>query len=272
MTAKTPAADQLTARLAQPPATLGVFLPAGFPAPGLDIEALSAFADAGAGVLEIGVPHHNPSLDGPDITEAYRRALHHGTQMRDVLATVSQAATITSASVVVMSYWSAVRQYGLRAFTQELAEAGAAGAMIPDLPLAGAGPWLTAARAAGLHTPQFAPRPSTDSELARICAAASGWIYAPAALGPTGFTGALDHAELERFTQRLRRATDVPVVTGVGVSTPELAAVVAPYVSGAVIGSPLVRPLLRRPDRTGIAAAADRVALFTDSLRTPALT
>ncbi|MFI1226266.1 MULTISPECIES: tryptophan synthase subunit alpha [Streptomyces] len=264
------AAAGLAARLCQSPGTLGVFLPAGFPGPGLDAEALTAFARAGAGILEIGVPVQAPTLDGPDITAAYQRALQHGTRVTDVLTTVARAAASTEASIVVMSYWNPVHQYGVRAFSRDLAKAGAAGAMIPDLPADEAETWHAAAQAAGLCTPQFAPRPSTDSELARTCAVASGWVYVPAALSATGFTGDLDHTALERFVQRCRRTTDVPVVTGVGVSTPELAATVTAFVDGVVVGSPIVRALLARPDRSGIAAAADRVALFAESLRSPA--
>ncbi|MDW4916337.1 tryptophan synthase subunit alpha [Streptomyces californicus] len=261
------AAVRLTARLTPASGTLGVFLPAGFPGPGLDTEAFTACAEAGAGILEVGVPTAAPTLDGPDITKAYQQALEHGTGVTEALNTVTRVAAATTASVVVMSYWDPVSRYGLRSFARDLAAAGAAGAMIPDLPPDKARLWHTAAQAKGLCTPQFTPRPSTEAELVRYCAAASGWIYVPAALGPTGSTAGVDHDGLQRFVGRCRRTSDVPLVTGIGVSTPEIASAVNPYVDGVVVGSPIVRALLARPDRTGITAAADRVALFAEALR-----
>ena len=263
-----PAPDRLTAALSHTDPALGVFLPAGFPAPGLDLEALQAFAAAGARILEVGLPYSDPSLDGPAITTAYQHALRHGTRIADVLTTVRRAAATTEAAVVVMTYYNPVHRYGVDRFARALADAGAAGAMIPDLPLEAAAPWIAACRAAGLHTPQFVTRHTSDTRLAQIAAAASGWLYAPATHGKTGARHDLDLPALEAFTTRLRQATPLPVVTGIGVATPQLAAQVAPFVDGAVIGSPVVRILLDRPDPLGIAEAADRTAAFVDSLRT----
>lgn len=272
MHAITPAAARLTARLAQPVPVFGAYLPAGFPAPGLDIETLQMLSVAGADVLEVGLPHPHAPLDGPAITAANQRSLEHGTQIQDVFTTVRRTAETTQASVLVMTYWEPVRAHDPRRFARELADAGAAGALIPDLPAAATAEWVVAARAAGLHNLQFTPRQATDTELGQVTATASGWLYAPAVTGRTGYQGHLDIADLKAFTHRLKRLSDVPIVTGVGISTPELAEQVAPHVAGVVVGSPIVRCLLRRPDRTGAAAAADTAALFADSIRTPALT
>ncbi|MGW7312220.1 tryptophan synthase subunit alpha [Streptomyces sp. NPDC054865] len=268
-----PAAIRLAKRLAQDPPVLGVFLPAGFPAPGLDAETLKALTLAGADVLEIGVPYSRAPLDGPAITEANRRSLGYGTRIDDVFTTVRRTAQTTQATVLVMSYWEPVRSYGVGRFAEGLALSGAAGALIPDIPATEAGPWsaAAAAAAAGLHNFQFAARNSSDAELTGTVAHASGWMYAPATARCTGYQGPLDVPALQTFTQRLRALSDVPVVTGVGVSAPSLAAQVAPFVDGVVIGSPIVRDLLFRPDRSGIAAASSTTALFAESLRTPAL-
>ncbi|MFJ4741210.1 tryptophan synthase subunit alpha [Streptomyces sp. NPDC088775] len=268
----TPAAARLTARLAKPIPAFGAYLPAGFPAPGLDIEILQMLSAAGADVLEVGLPHPHAPLDGPVITAANQRSLEHGTQIQDVFTTVRRAAETTQASVLVMTYWEPVRAHGLRRFARELADAGAAGALIPDLPAAAAAVWAVAARAAGLHNLQFTPRQANDTELSQVTAAASGWLYAPAATGRTGYQGHLDIAALTAFTHRLKRLSDVPIVTGVGISTPELAEQVAPHAAGVVVGSPIVRCLLQHPDSTGVSAAADTAALFADSIHTPVLT
>lgn len=265
----TPAAARLAARLAQPMPTFGAYLPAGFPAPGLDIETLQMLSAAGADVLEIGLPHPHAPLDGPAITAANQRSLEHGTQIEHVFTTVRRTAETTQATVLVMTYWESVRAHDPRRFARELTDAGAAGALIPDLPPAEAAEWDAAARAAGLHNLQFTPRQATDTELSQVTARASGWLYAPAVAGRTGYQGHIDTAALKTFTHRLRRLSDVPIVTGVGISTPELAASVAPHVAGVVVGSPIVRCLLRRPDSIGAAAAADTAALFADSITAP---
>ncbi|MEW1760395.1 tryptophan synthase subunit alpha [Streptomyces cyaneofuscatus] len=270
MTSVTPAAAGLTALLAdrRRPA-LGAFLPAGFPNWTAGIEALRAFTRHGADFLEVGVPHHTPSLDGPDIAAAYAEALSQGARMAHVLSTIRLAASSTNVPVVAMSYWASVLDFGGPGrFAQDLAQSGAAGAMIPDLPVTEAGEWIDAARQAGLHTPQFAPRDASDDELVAIAAAASGWIYAPAAAAPTGYQGDLDLPAISAFTARLRAHTSLPVVGGIGISTPARAASVTPYVDGVVIGSPLVRPLLEGP--AGLDGAVEQVRAFAHALHTPA--
>ncbi|MFF8786846.1 tryptophan synthase subunit alpha [Streptomyces sp. NPDC015125] len=266
MNTQTPAAVQLTHLLHQnaDPA-LGVFLPAGYPTPSKGVDLLHAFVQQGAAVLEVGVPTGSAPLDGPVISAAYEHALRHGARMADVMDTVRHAAD-SGAPVVVMSYWSPVAEYGVEPFAQGLAEAGAAGAMIPDLPLDQAGPWLAAARTAGIHTPQFAPRDADENLLTRISAAASGWIYAPAVTAATGYRGELDLEALNRFTTRLRAATAQPVVAGIGISTPLRARAVAPYVSGIVMGTPAVRPLLETPGAAGRTRSIGCVRAFAEAL------
>jgi tryptophan synthase alpha chain len=271
MTTLTPAATGLTALLTHRhrPA-LGAFLPAGFPNWTAGIETLRAFTRHGADFLEVGVPHHTPTLDGPDIATAYAQALGQGARMAHVFSTVRLAASSTGVPVVVMGYWASVLDFGIQRFAHDLAQAGAAGAMIPDLPVSEAGEWVEAARAAGIHTPQFAPRGADDDQLAAIAAAASGWIYAPAAPAPTGYQGALDLPALNDFTARLRTHSRLPVVGGVGISTPQLAQQVAPFVDAVVIGSPLIRPLLQGPAPAGLDGAVEQVRAFAHALHTPA--
>jgi tryptophan synthase alpha chain len=272
MTDLTPAAaalDRLLTGRRRP--ALGAFLPAGFPNWTAGIEALRAFARHGADFLEIGVPNRSPAFDGPVITAAYAQALDQGARMPHLFSTVRLAASTTGVPVVVMSYWNPVVQFGVESFLRSLAQAGAAGAMIPDLPEAQAEGWHAAATSAGLHTPRFAPRQIDDPALERVASTASGWVYAPAADAPTGFQGDLDIAGLHRFTTRLRQHIDLPVVAGIGVSTPLRAAQVAPYVDAVVIGSPLVRPLLDHPGRGGgLGQAVEQIEAFAGALRAPA--
>ncbi|MEO3976786.1 tryptophan synthase subunit alpha [Streptomyces sp. CAU 1734] len=270
MTTLTPAATELTALLAhrRSPA-LGAFLPAGFPNWTAGIETLRAFTRHGADFLEIGVPTPTPTLDGPDITQAYTHALSQGAGMAHVLSTVRLAASSTGVPVIVMSYWAPVREFGATRFAQDLARAGAAGAMIPDLPLPEAAEWISAAHHAGLHTPQFVPRSVTDTQLDDRATAASGWLYAPAVSAPTGYRGDLDLCAFRAFTAQLRTRSPLPVVGGVGISTPRLASQVAPFVDAVVIGSPLIRPLLDR-SAGGLEGALEQIRSFAHALHTPA--
>ncbi|MDX3694898.1 tryptophan synthase subunit alpha [Streptomyces europaeiscabiei] len=272
MTDLTPAAvalDRLLTGRRRP--ALGAFLPAGFPNWTAGIEALRAFARHGADFLEIGVPHRSPAFDGPVITAAYSQALDQGARMPHLFSTVRLAVSTTGVPVVVVSYWNPVVQFGVESFTRSLAQVGAAGAMIPDLPEAQAESWHAAATASGLHTPRFTPRQIDDPALERVASTASGWVYAPAADALTGFQGDLDIPGLHRFTTRLRQHIDLPVVAGIGVSTPLHAAHVAPYVDAVVIGSPLVRPLLDHPGRGGgLSQALERIEDFAGALRAPA--
>lgn len=138
--------------------------------------------------------------------------------------------------------------------------------MIVDLPVEQADPWLAAARTAGIHTPQLVSRQASDAELHQVAAAATGWVYAPAANALTGYTGELDIPSLTAFTERLHAAGPTPVITGIGISTPEKAAQVHTLVSGVVIETPVVRPLLKLGASHCLHTAADRVSAFADAL------
>lgn len=143
-----------------------------------------------------------------------------------------------------------------------LADAGAVGVMVVDLPDHEAERWHSAAQGANLRTPRLVPRDTIDSDLTTLAADASGWLYAPASAAPTGYRGPLDLPSLAAFTSRLRSVSTLPVVSGVGVSTPALAAHVAPLADAVVIGTPIVQAL-----DTGPAQAPLLTATFAQALR-----
>ncbi|MFE9773634.1 tryptophan synthase subunit alpha [Streptomyces sp. NPDC005931] len=266
MNAQTLSSPRLARLLSQARRTaLGAYLPAGFPDETACIDLLHSFTRHGADILEVGVPCAFPTLDGPVIAAAHEQALRQGTDMNRVMNTVHHAAE-SGAPVVVMSYWTSVLTHGVLRFAADVARAGAAGAMIPDLPRRHTASWLAAARSAGICTPQFAPRDADDDTLAAVAAAASGWIYTPAVAAASGYHGALDLPAMQHFTRRLRAHVDHPLVAGIGISTPARARAVAPFVDGIVIGTPVVRPLHRRPARTGRAEAVAVVREFARAL------
>lgn len=179
-----------------------------------------------------------PVLDGPTITCAYRRVLRSGARPHTVLDVIRRVSSRATAPVVVVSYWDTVADLGPEHFADQVAAAGAAGCMVPDLHETEADRWAAAARQAGLYTPRFAPHRLTPHRLNQVVATASGWIHTPAAAGAlTSDQAPLNLRGLRRSVGRLRRVTTTPIVTGVGVSTPTLAAVVR----AVFVGTPFVR-------------------------------
>ncbi|WP_267958036.1 tryptophan synthase subunit alpha [Streptomyces sp. CRB46] len=239
--------DSLQALLAQPRCALGVFVPAGLHPARAERHQLDQIARAGADLFEIGLAHHDAGLDGPIIQAAYRRALSRGHLLTRALRGIEHAAGLRP--TVVMTYWDPVSRHGPERLARLLADAGAAGAMVVDLPDNQAERWQAAAKATNLSTPRLVPRHLTDTGLATVAAGASGWLYAPASTGPTGYRGPLDVPALADFTTRLRAASPLPVVSGVGISTPALAERVAPLVDAVVIGTPVVRALMTAPEQ-----------------------
>ncbi|WP_435853752.1 tryptophan synthase subunit alpha [Streptomyces purpurascens] len=193
----------------------------------------------------MGLATEHASLDGPVIRAAYERALRRGHVLDRTLRAVEHASRLRPA--VVMTYWEPVRLHGPEDLARLFADAGAAGVMVVDLPGHQAERWQAAAKDVNLHTPRLVPRHIADIDLAAVAAGASGWLYAPASTTPTGYRGPLDIPALADFTQRLRSASALPVVSGVGVSTPALAARVAPLVDAIAIGTPVVRALATAP-------------------------
>ncbi|MEU1629221.1 tryptophan synthase subunit alpha [Streptomyces sp. NPDC020096] len=251
--------EALRTSLTQSRCALGVFVPAGLQPLLVERRTLDHLAQAGADLFEIGLPHHTPHLDGPTIQSAYRRALRNGRVLDRTLRAVEHAAR--RAPTVVMTYWEPVDRYGPARLAGLFADAGAAGVMVVDLPDDAAVAWQQHATAAGLTAPRLAPRGMSDRMLQSVCASASGWLYAPASTAPTGYRGPLDLEALSAAVCRLRAASPLAVVSGVGISTPALATAVAPLVDAVVIGTPVVRALNQGPDQ-----ASELLAAFAHAL------
>ncbi|MFG3151425.1 tryptophan synthase subunit alpha [Streptomyces sp. NPDC048219] len=253
--------------LAQPRCALGTFVPAGLHSPRAERRHLTQLARAGTDLFEVGLAHHDAHLDGPVIQDAYRRALRSGDALTCTVRAVAYAARLRP--TVVMTYWEPVQRHGPESAARLFADAGASGVMIVDLPDHHAERWQAAARHANLNTPRLVPRRTTDNDLATVAANASGWLYAPASAQPTGYRGPLDIPALAAFTRRLRTASPLPVVSGVGISTPALAAHVAPLVDAVVIGTPVVRALVSTSEQAPQLVAAFARALASTTATEP---
>ncbi|MFD8882114.1 tryptophan synthase subunit alpha [Streptomyces erythrochromogenes] len=246
-------------------AALAAYLPAGYPTLGESIDALRLLA-ATADVIEVGLPYSDPLMDGPVIQQAAAQALRAGFRTEHLFTTVRELAAASRAALVVMTYWQPVHHYGPDRFAKRLAAAGGAGVIIPDLPVEEATDWLSAAQEHSLDTVFVVAPNTTDQRLARVCAASSGMVYAPATAGVTGSQGPL-HPGLRAFVDRLRTLTPLPVGVGIGVSTPEEAALVGSYADAVIVGSAFIRAIAHTPGSAGALQAALLAQNLADGLR-----
>jgi tryptophan synthase alpha chain len=223
-------------------AVLVGYLPAGFPSVDGGIAAMRAMVAAGVDVVEVGLPYSDPTIDGPVIQAAGDAALRRGVRVADVLHTV-EAVAETGAPTLVMTYWNPVERYGTAAFAADLASAGGAGAITPDLSPEEAEPWLAACGDTGVD-PVFLVAPSSTPERLRLIAGLSrGFVYAASLMGVTGARAQVG-AAAAGLVERVRAVTDTPVAVGLGVGTGAQAAQVASFADGVIVGSALVRTLL----------------------------
>lgn len=243
-------------------AALVGYLPAGFPDVPGSIDALRTMVENGCDVIEVGLPYSDPVMDGPTIQEAAQLALDNGVRTADVLRTV-EAVADTGAKVVVMTYWNPVERYGVERFAADLAAAGGAGLITPDLVPEEAADWIAAADAHDLDKIFLVAPSSTDDRLALTTAACRGFVYATAVMGVTG-ARASTSSLAEPLVARTRRFTDLPIGVGLGVSTGDQAAEVGAYADGVIVGSAFVRRLLDAGSdrRTGL----DSLAALTREL------
>jgi len=242
-------------------AALVGYLPAGFPSYEGCVSALTAMVEAGVDVVEVGLPYSDPVIDGPTIQAAADIALRGGTRTTDVLRTV-EAVAATGAGVVVMTYWNPVLRYGVDAFARDLAAAGGAGLITPDLIPDEAGDWIAASDAHGLERVFLVAPSSSQARVEQTAAAARGWIYAASTMGVTGAREQTSSVA-PALVERVRAATSMPVCVGLGVSNGDQAAEVASYADGVVVGSAFVRRVL---DATDERSAANAVAALAADL------
>jgi tryptophan synthase alpha chain len=220
---------------------LVVYLTVGDP----DLATTKAIAlaaiDAGADVLELGVPFSDPLADGPVIERASHRAVANGTTLGDVLALARELrAARPQTGLIIFSYLNPILRYGLERFTTDARAAGVDGVLATDLTIEEAkGRYLDAIRTAGL-APIFLVAPtSTDDRLQRIAALSQGFVYAISRLGITGTQQSLA-SDARSLVERLRRYTKLPIALGFGVSNAAHVAVVGEFADAAVIGSAIV--------------------------------
>ncbi len=241
---------------------LVMFVTSGFPAFDSTVGVIKAIADAGADVIEFGVPFSDPLAEGPTIQKSSHASLEAGTTPQSCLDAVRDArAAGVKTPIILMGYYNPILAYGLAEYCSAVAEAGADGLIVPDLPTPEAGPLLDECDRHGIALVPLMALTSTDESIALACQRASGFIYCVSVLGVTGARASMSERVTD-LVRRVRKQTDLPVAVGFGISTPEHVAAVSEYADGAVIGSALVNAVADGEP----AGAAERAGKFVKSL------
>ena len=225
-------------------------------------DVILAAIEAGADVIELGVPFSDPLADGPVIQRASERAIKHGTSLSQVLKLAAEIREHSQAvGLVVFSYLNPILRMGMAKFCSVARYAGVDGALITDLPVEEAGEYLRQMEKNNLAAVFLAAPTSTDARLRRVAGASRGFVYA---VSRTGVTGARQQMpeDAAALVARIRSYTELPVAVGFGISTPEQFRAVGKFADAAVIGSAIVQIIEQNPGREAVT-----VAQFIKNLR-----
>jgi tryptophan synthase alpha chain len=244
---------------------LVVYLTAGDPSLDATREVAVAAIDAGADVIELGVPFSDPLGDGPVIQRAMERAVARGTSLKDVVALAGEIrAARPAAGLVIFTYLNPILRFGMTRFVDAAAAAGADGVLVIDLIVEEAGEYLAEMARVGLAPIFLAAPTSPDERLEAIATHSKGFIYAISRVGITGTQQSLT-SDAAALVARIRRWSTLPVAVGFGISNSEHVAQVGQFADAAVVGSAIVELIERSTQET----APGAVARFIMGLRLP---
>jgi tryptophan synthase alpha chain len=242
---------------------LVIYLTAGDPDLATSREVALAAIDAGAEVLELGVPFSDPVADGPVIQRASERSLARGTSLHDVLTLAAELRALRPlVGLVIFSYFNPVLRFGLGRFCAHAASCGVDGVLITDMIVEEADEYLTEMHHAGLMPIFLAAPTSTDQRLKMIVSVSQGFVYAISRVGITGEQQNLA-SDARLLVERLRRFTALPIAVGFGISTAEHVAAVGEFADAAVIGTTIVAMIEKAEPGT----APARITAFLQGLR-----
>src|SRR6267143_6882111 len=271
MTVVAPNSTRISKRFAELRASgeLGIvaYITAGDPSLDASLKFVRALADAGADVIELGVPFSDPLADGPTIQRASERALKSGTTLASVLDLVRRIRKSSQVPLVLFSYYNPILQMGLEKFASAAASAGADGVLATDLTPEESEDYRRILAAHRLDTIFLGAPTSTDERLAKIAACSSGFLYLISRTGVTGAKDALPD-DLPSLLRRARAVTHLPLAVGFGISLPGHVSVLGGLADAAVVGSTLVSEIEKAKSVDAAAAAlAERVRSFKEAAR-----
>lgn len=244
-------------------AALVMYLVAGDPDMDTTAAVIDAISAAGADLIELGIPYGDPLADGPTIAAAAHRALLGGATVSGTLAVARAAHARGAAPAIFFTYANPVAQFGAERFAAAAAEAGALGAIIPDLPLEELDAFIEPLHAAGLGVPLLIAPTTPRARAAEIVRRTDGFAYVVSRLGVTGARREPDFAWIAETVAALRGDTGKPLAVGFGISTPAHVASVGAVADGVIVGSALVDVIAGKRG----AAAADAAGAYVRSLR-----
>jgi tryptophan synthase alpha chain len=244
-------------------AGLVTFLTAGDPDMASFETVLAGLPEAGADLIEIGMPFSDPMADGPAIQAAGLRALKAGTKLADILAAVARFRALDAATpIVLMGYYNPIYRYGGERFARDAAASGVDGLIVVDLPPEESDEFMPLAKSAGLDFIRLTTPTTDDHRLQTVLGGASGFLYHVAIAGVTG-TRSADAGDVASVVARLKAHSDLPVAVGFGIRTPAQAAEIARFADAAVVGTALVETVAAHLTPDGKAAPGLAAALHT---------
>ena len=223
------------------------FITAGDPSLTVSEEIIYALVDAGADVIELGMPFSDPMADGPTIQEASERALAAGATLSGVLALVERVRMRTQIPIVLMGYYNPIYRYGVKQFAHAAKQAGVDGLLLVDLPPEEQDELCAFLVPQGIHLITLLAPTTPEQRAAQLLSQAQGFVYYVSMTGVTGTTK-VDGASIEAQVQRLRAQSPVPVAVGFGITTAGDAETVARFSDAVVVGSALVNVIKQHAD------------------------
>jgi tryptophan synthase alpha chain len=243
-------------------AALIVYLTAGYPDPETSRACIRAAVEAGADIIEVGLPFSDPIMDGPTIQAANQVVLDSGLGLEAQLEVAREALEGSAVPAVAMTYVTVADTRGYARFAADCAAAGLDGVILPDLPVLESDTWRESAAAQGLATVFLASSVSSPQRLDAIATSSGGWIYAIGLLGVTG-VDAVDDGPTRELVAGLRERTSTPIAVGIGVRDGATARSVASFADGVIVGSAVLRAIADGPP----AGAPERVRDLVTELR-----
>ncbi|ORU00775.1 Tryptophan synthase alpha chain [Anaerovibrio sp. JC8] len=222
---------------------LVIYITAGMPDAAGTIKAVKTAVEAGADVIELGIPFSDPMADGPVIQAASYQAIQRGMTLPKVLELVKEIRQFTQVPILGMGYINNMLNYGFEKLAVDAKEAGIDGFIIPDVPHEESGEMKQICQAQGLHLVEFVTPGTTDARISETCTTADGFIYCVSINGVTGVRK-IDYSPINKVIERVKKQTDTPCAVGFGIGSPEAAVEAAQQSDAVIVGSAVVKLIM----------------------------